>query len=100
MHNCVKNLPVRNKIAISTKFMIFDGFVKVRESLFTRVIIWFNSILNHIDTRIILLGMKILALYMDPGHEWYWKQKYQWMPTPYSYQKKGKEILVIDIQMV
>ena len=33
---------------------IFGGDVKIRESLYTRVIIWLNIILNQIDTKEIL----------------------------------------------
>ena len=32
--------------------LILRGILRVRESLNTRVIIWINSILNHIDTRV------------------------------------------------
>ena len=35
----------------TSQILIFGGYVKVRESLYTRVIIWVNTILNHIDTR-------------------------------------------------
>ena len=46
-----------------TQILIFGGYVKVRESLFIRVIIWI--------TRLILgqfcLGMKVLARYIDPN---------------------------------
>ena len=35
------------------QLLIFIGCVKVREFLYTRVIIWFNIILNHIVTSII-----------------------------------------------
>ena len=41
-HNCNTN-----------QILILDGYVKVRESLDIRVIIWVDTILNHID---ILLG--------------------------------------------
>ena len=30
------------------------GYIKVRESLYTRVIIWVNIVLNHIETIVIL----------------------------------------------
>ena len=38
----------------TNQIMIFGGYLKVRESLSTRVIIWVNTILNHIDIRAIL----------------------------------------------
>ena len=45
--------------------LIYGGYVKVREPLYIRVIICVNSILNHIDSRTILPGMKVLAWYID-----------------------------------
>jgi hypothetical protein len=39
-HNCDTN-----------QILIFDGYVKLRESFYTRVIIWVDTILNHIYTR-------------------------------------------------
>ena len=36
------------------QMFIFGGHVKVRESLFTQVIAWINTILNHINTSTIL----------------------------------------------
>ena len=38
----------------TSQILIFDAYVNVRESLYTRVIIWVNTILNHIDTRGVL----------------------------------------------
>jgi hypothetical protein len=40
----------------TSEVFIFGGYVKVREALYTQVIIWGNSILNHIGTRAILPG--------------------------------------------
>ena len=37
----------------TNQILIFGGYVKVRESLYTRIIIWVNTILNHIDTKLI-----------------------------------------------
>ena len=42
----------------TNQILIVSGYVKVRESLYTRVIIGVNTILNHIDTRVFYLGMK------------------------------------------
>ena len=36
------------------QILIYDGYVKVRESWYTQVIIWVNTILHHSDTRVIL----------------------------------------------
>ena len=38
----------------ASHILIFGAYVKVRESLYTRVIIWINTTLNHIDARGIL----------------------------------------------
>ena len=38
----------------TNQILIFGGYVKVRESLYTQVIIWVNAILNYIDTRLTL----------------------------------------------
>jgi hypothetical protein len=45
----------------------YNGYLKVREFSYSRVIIWVNTILNHIDTKAVYLGMKILAWYTDPN---------------------------------
>ena len=41
--------------------MICGGDLNVSKSLYTRINIWVNSILHHIDT------MKVLAQYIDPN---------------------------------
>ena len=38
----------------TTQILKFGGYAKGRESLYTQVIIWVNTILNHIDTGMIL----------------------------------------------
>ena len=45
----------------TTKMLVYGGYVKVRESLYTRVIFWVNTILNHINTRAVLPDMKVFA---------------------------------------
>ena len=43
------------KIVIGTsQILILGGYVKTIESLYARLIIWVNTVLNHIDTRVIL----------------------------------------------
>ena len=42
------------QIVKSSQILIVGGYVKVSESLYTLVIIWVITILNHIDTRTIL----------------------------------------------
>ena len=38
----------------TSQILIFGGYVKVRKYLYTEVIKWVNTILNLIDTRVIL----------------------------------------------
>ena len=45
--------------------MIFGGFVKVIKSLETRVIVYVNTIVKHMDARTIFLDMKVLAWSID-----------------------------------
>jgi hypothetical protein len=53
----------------TSQISIVGGYLKVRESLYTRVIIWVNSILTHIDTGAILL--KYEGPCMVYRSEWY-----------------------------
>ena len=46
------------KFVISNQRLIFGGYVKVRESLYTSIAIRPNTILNHIDIRVILSRCK------------------------------------------
>ena len=50
-----------------SRILTFGGYVSVRESLFTQVLTWVNTILNHIDTRAFCLGIKVLAWDIDPN---------------------------------
>ena len=50
----------------TSQVLTFGGYVKVRESLHTRVG-WVNLIVNHNDTRVTLVGMKVLTCYGDPN---------------------------------
>ena len=38
----------------TSQIFIYGGCVKVEEYLYTRVIIWTNTILNHMDTTVII----------------------------------------------
>ena len=80
----------------TNQILIFGGYVKVRVSLYTQVIHWVNTILKHIDTRVILLRYESSCMVYRP--EWYSKQKNCQIPIPILVKKY--EILVIDIQMV
>jgi len=53
----------------SNQILIFGAYVEVRESLYTHVILWVYSILNHMDTRAILPRYE--GSCMVYRHEWY-----------------------------
>ena len=46
----------------TSQLLIFGGYVKVRESLYTRAIGWVNTIMNHIDTRVVSYVRKFLHI--------------------------------------
>ena len=79
--NGIKERACGHENCNTSQELTIDGSVKVREFLHTRVIIWVNTILNHIDIRV------ILPKYEDPCmvyvREWYQKQKYRPTPIPY-----------------
>ena len=66
----------------NSQTLVFGGYVKVRGSLYTQVIIWMNTILNHIDTRANL--PKYEGSCMVYRSKWYRKQKYRQIPPPIS----------------
>ena len=68
-----------------SQILIFDGYVKMRESLYTQVIICVNTILKCIDTKVILPRYKSSCMVYRPKH--YQKQKYCQISTPYWLQK-------------
>jgi hypothetical protein len=51
--NGIKEPTCRYQNSNTSQIFIVGGYVKVRESLYTRVIIWVSNILNHIDSRVI-----------------------------------------------
>ena len=53
--NIIKKLACGYKNCNITQILILGDYVKAREYLNTQVIIWVNTILFHIDTRMILL---------------------------------------------
>ena len=48
IHGCHNCSTTHNLI-----LMMFVGYVKVRESLYALVIIWVDTSLNHVDTRVV-----------------------------------------------
>ena len=53
------------KIVIPVKRLIFGGHVKLRKSLRTRVNIWVSTILNHINTGMVLPRYEGSCIYID-----------------------------------
>ena len=72
--NNTKNV-IKDPTHGSNQILIFDEYVKVKNSLHTRHRIWIKFILNHIDTGIILL-----AWYIDPNE--ILKYRYRHNPIP------------------
>ena len=49
--NGIKELTRRYQNCNTSQILLFGGYVKVRESLYTRASIWVTTILSHIDSR-------------------------------------------------
>ena len=65
----------------TTQILIFGGYVKVRESLHTRISVWVNTILYHIDIMVILLTFEGSCMLYIP--EWYQEHEYRQIHIPY-----------------
>ena len=50
-----------------SQILIFDGYVKVKESLNVQIDFWINTILNHINTSVDYRNIKNLACYINPN---------------------------------
>ena len=91
-----KNLPMSIKNLVPVKYWWFDGYLKLRESLYTQVIKWVNTILHHIDIRTTIPRYKDNSMVYDP--QWYWNIKDTIKtPTPYWYKTKAKSSFYIPI---
>ena len=66
INNDIKNIPVGIKIVTLVTYWYGIGTLKVRESLYTSIIIWVNDILNHIEIRIISPKYKDLYMLCRP----------------------------------
>jgi hypothetical protein len=60
INNGTKELTGGYQNCNTSQILIFGGYVNGNESLYTLVIIWVNTIVNHIDTRAYCLGMNVL----------------------------------------
>jgi hypothetical protein len=54
INNCINEPTHGYQNCNTSQILIFGGYLKVKESLYTQVITWVNSILKHIDTMTIL----------------------------------------------
>ena len=69
INNCIKEHTHVYQNCSTSQILTFSGYVKVRESLYTQVIVWVNTILNDDDTRAILPRYKGTCMVYEP--EWY-----------------------------
>ena len=77
------------------QILISVGYVKVRESFCTWVIIWIDTTLDHIDTREIFPSMKVLTWRIDPNGN----ENRNIVKHPYPTGNKKCEILIINTRM-
>ena len=61
------SLPMGITIVNTNKILISSGYLKVKESMYTKVSIWVNTILNHISTRAILSTYEISYIIYRPA---------------------------------
>ena len=62
INNGIKEPTCWYKNCTASQIMKYGGYVKARESLYIQVIIWVNTILNHIDTKAILPSYEGLCM--------------------------------------
>ena len=93
-----KNLSVGIQFVIPLRHWYLVGrYLKVRESLHTQVIIWLDTILDHIDTRSLYISMKVFL----HGIEIQMVSKTKILSNIHTLLvSKICEILIIDTQMV
>ena len=75
INNDILELTCGYQNCYTSQILIFCGYLKVREYLYTRVTIWVNAISNHIDTKAFL--PRCQGSYMVYRPKWYWKQTMQ-----------------------
>ena len=73
------------------QILICDGYVKSRESLYTKPIIGINIISNYVDIIVVLLSMRVLVMYINLNEILKNTTKY-----PYPTSIKKCEFLIID----
>ena len=86
-----------SNLQYTVKYLIFGQYVKVRDPLCIRILIWVNISLNHIDTTAIILRYEgfLHVVYTRMASE---KNNSQ-TPILYRCQKKG-EILIKHSEVV
>ena len=53
INNGIKEPTCGYQICITNQIILVSVYAKVRESLYTQVVVWFSMILKHIDTRLV-----------------------------------------------
>ena len=79
-----------------SQILILGGYLKMKESLYIQVIVWVNTILNHIDTR--SLSPRCENSRMVHILEWYWNKISSNIHTLLVMEKY--KILILDTQMM
>ena len=85
INNGIKKPTHRYQNCKTNQILVFGRYLKAREYLYAWVVIWVNTILDHIDTEAILLKYESSCIVYRP--EWYQKQKYHQILIPYWNQK-------------
>ena len=79
----IKEPPPGYQNCNTCQILIFGSVSRCENLLYTRVIIWVNTIQNHIDTRMIFSRYE--GSCMVYRLEWYRKPKCHQIPIPYWY---------------
>ena len=77
---------------MTSQILIFGGYLKVRKSLYTQIILWVYTILKDTKTKEFLIGLKVLAWYI---HLMISTKNILKFPYPNTCNK-NVEILIID----
>ena len=67
INNGIKESTHKYQNCNTIQLMIFGVYIKMRESLYTQVIIWVNTILNHIDTMAISPRYEVSCMVYRPN---------------------------------
>ena len=90
-----KNLHVGYPHCHISQMLMFGGFVKARESLYTRVTVWVSTILYHVDNS--AMSPKCPGSCMLFISYWFWNRNIVEYPYPVGIHKC--KIFIIDTRM-